>query len=318
MKTFFKSTDCDTLEGVARVEYYPEGGLKECILSLPNTLQTPIGPLVPQYETDVERRKFTDSFSCFESGVLKSVALHEQTEVPTPLGPMPAELVTFYESGAVNRVFPQNGRISGFWSEENEYQIAPVLTLKLPYGDISMKLISLHFYESGMIKGITIWPRDHLDVPTPVGNLRVRTGISFYESGAIKSVEPGRVTLVDTPIGPLKAFDLDAVGISADQNSLCFTEEGGIESLKTAGSEVLVETPDGRNLLYQPATFLSHFDDSKRIEPMVVRFQNGSVCLNGLDCHDILTCRFMVSDFKPGKGKTENGCAGCGQFSFGD
>ena len=40
-----------------------------------------------------------------------------------------AEQVSFYESGALKRIFPLNGTLSGYWTQEDEAKLATPLTL---------------------------------------------------------------------------------------------------------------------------------------------------------------------------------------------
>ena len=298
-----------TLTGVSGLERFPGGGLKDCTLSMSNRLETPIGILVPQYEDDGARRKNAPSLSFYESGAIKSISLQQRTSVPTPLGPVPAEVITFYESGRLKRVFPLNGKLSGFWSEENEYQLAPPLSLRLPWEAVSIKPISVYFYESGAVKSVTLWPKEHLTVPTPTGTIETRIGFSLYESGAIRSVEPRKSTPVSTPAGTFHAYDIEAEGICADRNSLVFTE-GRVAGLKTSQDSLTVTMPDGTERIYSPGLFMSHFDDElMRIEPLCIFFEADTVIAGSIRL-DLSTCRFQVSAFRPDK-KTGNGCPGC-------
>jgi len=89
-----------------------------------NELQSPLGNLVPQYEAEDMGRRSVKPICFYKDGSLKSLPLQSQTILQTPAGPMPAELVTFYRSGAIKRIFPLDGKLSGFWSWENEFKLA--------------------------------------------------------------------------------------------------------------------------------------------------------------------------------------------------
>jgi hypothetical protein len=268
------------LTGIVAADYYPDGALRECTLNSMNKLTTPWGELMPQYSDGGPRRKHTRSLSFYPGGVLKSVALHEQTAVATPAGVIPAELLTFYESERLCRIFPLNGQLTGFWSEADEYGLAPELALQLPVAEFKLKIVSLHFYESGAIQSVTIWPRDSLIVHAPCGDISVRIGFSLYPDGRVQSVEPLIPTPVKTPIGTIGAYDLNAVGISADRNSLCFTPTGAVESLVTSSDRIILTAPDGPQICYEPGWAPSLCDDEKMEPvPLQIEFTSGGTAI---------------------------------------
>ena len=134
-------TKYGVLNGISSVEFYPDGSLKECILSALNRLATPYGELIPQYETDGIRRKYVKSLSFHQNGNLKSISFQKATIISTPLGAFPAELVIFYPGGEIKRLFPLNGKLSGFWSEEDEYQLAQEIEFSFSFGFFKQKVI---------------------------------------------------------------------------------------------------------------------------------------------------------------------------------
>jgi hypothetical protein len=266
------ATKYGRLTGIVAADYYPDGTLRDCTLNSVNKLVTPWGELLPQYSDGGPRRKYTRSLSFYPNGDLKSVALHEQTAVATPAGVIPAELLTFYEGERLCRIFPLNGQLTGFWSEADEYGLARELPLRLPAVEFKLKIISLHFYESGAIQSVTIWPRDSLIVHTPSGDISVRTGFSLYPDGRVQSVEPLIPTPVKTPIGAIMAYDLNVVGISADRNSLCFTPTGEVESLVTSSDRIILTAPDGSQICHEPGLAPNICDDEK-MEPVPMRIE---------------------------------------------
>jgi antitoxin component YwqK of YwqJK toxin-antitoxin module len=307
------NTSCGLFHGVSRDEYYKSGSIKECTLVENNSLTTPLGTFVPQYEDDGVRRKFTSSLSFYESGALKKLSLQSQTLVKTPIGDMPAELVTFYESSALKRLFPLNGKLGGYWSEKNEYDLAQQYNFKFSFGDINNKVICVHFYESGAVKSLTFWPRENVRVKTPIGEIDIRIGISFYEDGKIKSVEPKKSVDVPTQIGIMSAFDIDAIGITGDQNSLLFSHSGKVERLKTASNMVTVKSADAVEHLYEPFLVRSHFsDENKAVLPLDVWFLDYTVCFGNCkeDCFDINKNKFTISKFALDNA-SGNECDGC-------
>ena len=198
-------TDYGTLVGVTGYDTYFDGCVKACIVDRENEIETEYGRFVPQYsvvEPGMNRMKKRRSSVAFhDNGVVKSIALEKQTKVMTAIGEFPVELITFYTSGKLNRIFPLNGQINGYWSEEDEAGLCETYKFTFPLGSFQAKIIGIRFYESGKVKSITLWPGEIISVMTPKGSLKVKSGISFYEDGSIKSVEPAVKTLVDTPIG---------------------------------------------------------------------------------------------------------------------
>jgi hypothetical protein len=306
------TTGCGLLRGVMFDEHYRSGALKECTLAQMNLIDTPLGRLVPQYEDDEVRRKFTSSLSFYESGALKKLSLHIQTAVKTPVGKLPAELITFYESGALMRVFPLNGKISGYWTEQNEYSLAETMRFDFPFGRIAGRVICIHFYESGAVKSLTFWPQEKVLVKTPCGELLVRTGLSLYESGKIKSVEPLKPVAVKTSIGTLTAFDIDAVGITGDANSLVFDENSEVTGIKTISETVRV-VQNGQNAqMFEPCLTRSHFsDDHIAVLPLAISFTDEMVFFGEDKKHSytISDASFEIIAFDGKAGG--NICGGC-------
>jgi hypothetical protein len=251
------------LEGIVLADYYSDGSLCECTLNCRNKISTPYGALVPQYSDDGVRRKYTKSLSFYPGGDLKSISLHEQTPVATPAGLLPAELLTFYEGEKIRRLFPLNGKLSGFWSEANEYALAQEFEFKLPVAEFKRKIIGIHFYESGAVKSMTFWPKDSLALRSPAGIIKIRIGFSLHPDGSLQSVEPLNPIPVNTPIGKIMAFDIDANGILGDSNSLCFMPDGQIQSLATSTDRITITGRNGQRVLYEPGVKPSLFDDEK-------------------------------------------------------
>lgn len=295
------TTVCGILHGAILDEYYKNGILKECTLIEKNTIETPVGRLVPQYENDVARKKFISSLTFYKNGALRKVSLQEQTEVKTPLGILSVELLTFYESGALMRVFPLNGKISGYWTEQNEYGLAKPICFDSPLGSITAKIICVYFYESGAVKSLTFWPQEKVSIKTSCGELPVRIGLSFYENGAIKSLEPLRPSAVKTPIGTIMAFDIDAIGITGDLNSLKFDGNGDITVLKTISNTVIVKSKlDNAIMTFAPSLVTSHFSDEyMAVKPLEISFKDGKVFFGDdkKSSFDIEDVSFNITNF---------------------
>ena len=217
-------------------------------------IRTKIGDLTPLYDISDGRQKNRPSTEFFDSGEIYSVYLQDRTTIKTPVGDIPAEFVTFYKSGAVKRVFPLYGQLSGFWTEEQEYELATDITINLFGRKITVKPLCLYFYESGQLKSITIWSKERITVSTRYGDITTSLGLSFYEDGNLESIEPvlgSKITVPESeredvfPVvissdgkpnwngGILYPFYARLISINADDNSLKFTDDGKIKSIRT-------------------------------------------------------------------------------------
>jgi len=294
MKNSFR-TKYGIIKGVASCEYYEGNTIKECSLNSQNQILTKYGVLIPQFDDSEDRKKFIKSMSFYKSGALKSIALNDQTEIKTSLGTFPAELLTFYESGEIKRLFPLNGKITGYWGEEDEYGLAPLLDLNLGFDRIKTKVISIYFYESGKIKGLTLWPKDTLTVPLSIGKISVRIGITFYEDGKVKSFEPNIPTRIDTPLGTILAYNSIASGINGDLNSVNLYQDGTIESLMTSTDKILITNTRGKRQSFEPSLRPNPlFLDKKEIVPLIIEFNQNKVRFIDKYEYCISNCSFKV------------------------
>jgi hypothetical protein len=250
--------------GVEKFSSFPSGQLEGVRLSERNMLVTHAGELVPFF-SETTRRKVKHSVEFYKSGTVRSVSLEEQQEIQTPIGEFPAELVTFYESGELKRFFPLDGKISGFWSEEDERARSIPFTFELPFSTFTAIISGVGFYEDGNIRSITLFPKERVTISTRYGSISARTGFSMYPTGELASLEPAEPIAVKTPIGRVYAFDPNAIGINADANSLTFDAFGNVTALKTAQNRVAVQTADGRLELFKPIERVSPLDDDATI-----------------------------------------------------
>ncbi len=274
-----------TLYGTVRgLTFHPpssNGRTDGWIVSKKNTLDTPYGELVPQYETSDMGRRVRKAVSFYKNGAIKSLPLQQQTEIRTPAGTIAAELVTFHENGAIKRVFPLDGKLSGFWSWKNELALATETVLRTPGGIVRAKILGVRFYECGAMKSVTLWPGESASVRTPCGELEFRTGISFYENGAVRSLEPLKKTAVPTPLGMMTAFDNEPLGVHGDRNSLEFDRHGLVTGLKTVDDEVTAVFPGGGLQAFRPGEKNNVCGDERKVSvPLAIRFAEGSVSFN--------------------------------------
>lgn len=270
------------IEALPGVERHPGGAVRSCIAARACPLDTPFGTLVPQFTANTPRRRQLPAISFHRNGMPRTLPLEEQTLVATPLGMLPAEQVTLHDSGALKRIFPLNGTLSGYWTQEDEASLARTLSVDTSIGTVERLFIGLCFTAQGDLRSLTLWPGQTVDVPSPVGAVTARIGISFYDSGAIRCLEPAGPTLVPTPVGGLLAFDPDAVGVCGDANSLRFHENGSLLGLVTAAHAFDVTLENGRVRRVAPPV-RRHPCDGERLEaaPLRLEFGSGRVCLHG-------------------------------------
>lgn len=278
--------------GVTTTGYYPEGSVKEIRLAEKNMLITHAGELVPYYGEDSPRRKYKASVTFYQNGMVRAVSLEAQQEIQTPIGEFPAELVTFYDTGELKRAFPLDGKISGFWSEEDERGLNLPFHFEFDFSSFTAMLVGICFYKSGDIKSITLFPGELVDITTPNhGVIRVRNGFSLFESGLIHTIEPAAPTPVKTPIGTIIAYDTSANGINADFNSIRFDALGRLIGIVTSSNRIAVKRHDGTMCFFAPGEMPDPEDeDAKMLIPLKIDFnyENNTVAITDADFRENL------------------------------
>ncbi|WP_432738251.1 hypothetical protein [Maridesulfovibrio sp. FT414] len=271
-------TEAGQIPVAGTVEFYRSGVVRSCSPVEECVLLTEAGELTPQFSTDDLRRKTVQAVHFYENGNVKTLPLERITPVFTPSGIIPAEMVTFYESGRVKRVFPLNGKLSGYWTQEDEEKLAGRLTLETPAGPLNVKVIGLCFYESGALRSITLWPGETVTLKTPCGAVKTRIGMSFSPEGRLVSLEPAEPVQVRTPAGIITAYDSDAVGINGDSGSLVFGDNGEVLRLVTTLTSVSATHSSGRKVSFIPEYRESLCGDGdKEIVPMLISFNPGAM-----------------------------------------
>ena len=165
-----------------------------------------------------------------KSGKLKSVYLNEKTPIKTLYGDIEAELVSFYENGAIKRIFPRYGALSAYWSEKEEAGITDYIDFYLGGKSFRVRPHNILFYETGEIRSVTIYNCDTLSVNTKYGIIRTNIGLSFYKNGEIERIEPAFKTQIEVDGKVIRPFYFLADGMHADHNSLVFDGNGNIIS----------------------------------------------------------------------------------------
>lgn len=296
------------LKEISQYSTYTDNQLRDCVINKRSELITPLGILVPQYEHTGIRRKHTYSVSFFPGGTISRIALQEQTTVETPIGKLPAELITFYENGSIKKLFPLNGHISGYWSEDDEYNLAEEFFFDFPFGSIKTRIIGICFYENGAVRSLTLWPNEVITINTPIGEQRVRIGFSLYHDGSLQSFEPARPINVMTPIGLINCFDANASGISGDKNSLNFYEDGNIKALITSSTKITVTENNNIAKAYYPAYVREMYESELYFRPLEIDFAKDKIRFNKQDEYIMEKCSFKV---EPCEKQLQNSCSNC-------
>jgi hypothetical protein len=280
------------LRGVTGRILHLSGTIRDCTLNERNVIPTSCGDLVPRYEKLEVRTKPGQSLSFYKSGALRSIYLEDQTKVQTPIGPLEAELVSFYEDGSLNTIFQLNGQLSYAWTEQNEKSLAKDWSLAFGFGIITAKMIAVRFHPEGQVRSLTLWPGETIKINTPVGKVAGRTGVAVHPNGALASFEPAIPVAINTPIGYLLAYDVDAFTVDGDQNSVRFDDQGNLTHITTAG-EVVIEGPAGTVRIGSNTRFALTEDVLVKL-PIELSFEGDTVVIdNGRNAQ-----RFSITDNK--------------------
>lgn len=254
--------------------------------------------LVPLYGFVDERRKEFPPVKVFKNGNIKSISLNDLTEINTSLGVFEAEKITFYEDGQINRIFPLDGRLSGYWTEEDEYKLAKTYKFNFDFSSFEAKIMCLHLYNTGELQSFTLWPKERIRINIGGCNFIGRIGASLYKSGKLKSCEPFRPITIHTPIGGIDAYDINAIAIHGDNNSLNFYEDGQIRSLITGTNTITIYTPEGDAILHSPKK-IRLYSNSEVMDTITLKieFCGDEVIIDGEYKYDLQKNRFEVKQF---------------------
>ncbi len=313
-----KAVEQYNLKGITSDTVYSTGELKECKLEEYNEIRVRQNTYTPRYKGADERKKDNKALSFYESGNIKSIALEEQTEIITPIGSTPAELVTFYEDGSIDSLFPCNGQLGFGWSEEDEEKLQMEQEFSLAFASFHTKIIGVRFYQSQKLKSIILWPKSNVEIQTPLGVYPVRVGLRMYEDGTLESFEPARPIALKTPIGEIIAFDQNALGMDADYNSVNFYWDGRLRSVSTNSDIVVNDRNTGeRTIIYQQLRLDMISGEMVKL-PIIVEFQEDKVIIdNGSEKKSFLisASKFLFlhdGSFRDKKCSPGSDCSGCG------
>ena len=244
-----------------------------------------------------------------EEGKIKSIYLNEIQKIETSVGRIECEMVTFYPNGNLHRVFPTFAKISGFWSEEEEGERLEPSMICTPYYEFRAKISCLCFYPDESIKSVTLWPGETVQVEKNGIKIRVRYGLSFYQSGALKSVEPALPIKLEHKTGTYHAFDFMATGVTGDKTSLNFYENGDLLSLKSNMTGIEITDQEGNKQTFLPQLMTNPFDiDSEILMPVEYKFEEDGICFGDSagNLWHFLYDSFQIEAVKPSYDTLEN------------
>lgn len=291
-------TSYGILKGILSCDYNLDGEISSCVLNKKNEIVVGGKKLVSIYENYSVRRKDTFSVKFYEDGYIKAICLQDKEVINTTVGDFEVEKITFYNGEKIKRLFLLDGKLTGYWSEEDEYNLAVDYKFSLKFAEFTAKVISLQFYEDGNLKSLTLWPKEEVNIQAGGTLIPIRIGISLYNDGKLKSCEPKRPTKVKTIIGEITAYDINAIGIHGERNSLVFNEEGNISSLITSNDNIeIFDENDKLIKRYSPKRKQHHIVGTwDEIETIKIEFAEEKVIFNGVDSYKINKHKFKISD----------------------
>ncbi len=306
------------LKGIVSCTSYSSGKIKDCRLEEYNEIIVGGQNFIPRYKKPDERKKDTKAVTFYENGNVKSIALEEPAEISTSAGIIKAELITFYEDGSIDSLFPLNGQIGFGWSEEDEEQLLDELDFDFPFASFKTKIIGLRFHNSGSLKSLILWPKKRIEINSPIGIYPVRIGFRLYENGALESFEPAVPISVDSSIGTIIAFDQHALGMDADFNSVRLYPDGKLKSVST-NSDIVANriSASGRKLIYQQLRLDMVSGEMVKV-PVIISFKGENVTLDNaaekltLPINDWKFMFLHDGSYMEKKCSPGSDCSGCG------
>lgn len=294
------------------ISWNKNGNIDTVLVGEKVILETSLGNFIPRYTLDNSGRIKEAPVKFYKTGDLKSLPLEEATEIRTSIGTIKSELLIFYKSGALWRTFPLNGQVSGFWTEENEFELAETLEIPTSVGTLKVKPIYLQFYETGELESILFWPSERISIHTNSGETLIRKGICFHKNGKIKGFEPIEEITMETPIGSIKVYDRDPNGMHAESHAINFNEDGTIESLITSSNTITISNGNEEQT-FSPKLISSYCkEDVFIISPLKITFEENNISFANDNEPAISvpkTLPYKIADYIPDKPVSGFGCA---------
>jgi hypothetical protein len=117
-----------------------------------------------------------------------------------------------------------------------------------------------------------------------------------------------------TPVGRVKAFDAEMLGMNADQNSIQFSPTGTLTSVKTIHTGLRVISAELVATIIEPLETTSLIDITEmRTVPMQIDFTGSTVRVVAKNTHSFDTATHTFETFDRAKVIREacSSCAGC-------
>lgn len=280
------------------IEWYQTGEIEACFVDEESKLNIANTEIVPLYGYADVRRKDLPSIKFYKNGNLKTISLYEATKIKTEIGEFETEKLTLYEDGQIKRLLLLDGKLSGYWSEDDEYSLAKEYEFSFEFAFFKTKVMSLLFYESGAFKSLTLWPKEIIDIKLKDKDVKVRIGMSVYESGQLKSFEPYDELVIDTPIGDIEAYDKNAIAVNGETNSLNFYENGQLKSIVTSTNIIEVTDSKGNKDVHSPKeVFLFSNSQMKDTITVLVEFFEDYIVIDKQYKYDLEQNKFIIKRF---------------------
>lgn len=277
---------------LSNIEIFPDGSVRSGFPKKEYFFNTEYGKFRAQYTNDGARKQTINSLEFFPDGGLRKISLENQENIDTDYGEIPAELVLFYDTKKIRKIFPLNGRITGYWSEKDEYGLAKELEFNVGGREIKGKFINIEFYETGALKSLLLWSSERIQIEIGGKKVKVKNKISFYEDGEIKSVEPSEAFMLDTPIGKVNIVNGFSSGFGYG-STILFAENGEVKQIQTT-SEIFEVLRDKKLVAFiEPELNPSMCNDKVFLPDVIkVEFENKYIAFNGtkfeMDTHEFL------------------------------
>lgn len=286
------------LKNVTIAEKYASGEIESFKVEELNNIYINGVEYVPRYSINDDRKKEFPSIRLYKSGKLKTLDLENITTIKTTEHIFSAEKLVFYETGEIKRIFPLNGKISGYWSEDDEYNLAEAYDFNFKFAFFKSKVISIQLFKNGKVKSITLWPKDKVSIKYNSEKINVRIGISLYDDGNLKTCESACPTKINTPIGEIEAFDKNAFGIHGEDNSLKFYNDGSIKALTTSTKIIKIIDKKGNTTIHSPKEVF-HYSGSlvKDIITVSIEFKENKVIIDGTSEYLLYENKFIIEQF---------------------
>ena len=296
------------LKGVYNSSYYENGILAQCSVSKKCELSTVYGKMYPTFDVEDDRKRVLHTIEFFENGDLKSISLDFPLTIKNSYGEFSAEKIIFFDSGIVKKIFPLNGKISGYWSEEDEWKLAEKYKFKVGEVEFDNKIMSISFYEDGNVKNVKLWKNESVLIKLGVETIKAIGTISFYKNGSIKSFDPEKELKIITRFGEITCNRKIHENIFGECDSIVFDEMGNIKKIHTLQEIFHLKVGDAILTIRQNEKTSPCNEFIKIKEPVKIEFkENGIISFN--DSYNITDINEIIVEKNSQKVINFEGCS---------